>query len=600
MGVDWEYLRGIEGDPTDFGENELEELYQSLAGISKLRPRDKTSEKLEMLFTLTQAVMMAKNSKVTLLEVELGELADSAGRGDAHREKQLIQEIEHLKMLLQKSDSKRNGETTEEDIAYDWSSGWKIKKKQMEKDLAQKNEEILQFMDDIQSLEAERDNFKANTIEFEQRLVVATQEINSVTSELISLRDSHAHIQECLAEAQNEIEGIRSHTEELVIEKAALQQNYDQLSTEVDARVDQLQIVLTDRESELKQLRSQIHHQNRPQPGFMQQSMIEYSQLQQLQQEVKKRDTEIEHLTEKLKEAATEIDNSAQIITKLKKNKKSLSEGEATVVSSLRGELNESRQHLAQMRTQLLAAEEDAQMHAQNLATAIGELQAYMAGEFTLGDAVRELKEARNQVRIRDTQISQLTTLVNSLQININDVLEENTQLRDQLKLSPRQDIKLPGVRQSNWQDSKNIIERLTNKVNKLQDERVNLRTKVYELTRELSNVKGSLQVTALQMPHLLTQGSNETMESQINQLSHRVSELIEAKSTEQQQETSQLSAQLQDLRDKCARCSLTAGHKTTAAYYFLGHGGLPRRGCLQPVHTGLRGVSGVNCIKGR
>lgn len=64
------------------------------------------------------------------------------------------------------------------------------------------------------------------------------------------------------------------------------------------------------------------------------------------------------------------------------------------------------------------------------LSTVIGELQSYMAGEFSLADAVRELKEVRSQVRIRDSQITQLTALVNTLQININHLIEENGQLR--------------------------------------------------------------------------------------------------------------------------------------------------------------------------
>ena len=53
-----------------------------------------------------------------------------------------------------------------------------------------------------------------------------------------------------------------------------------------------------------------------------------------------------------------------------------------------------------------------------------------MAGEFSLADAVRELREARNQVRVRDRQITELTALINSLQININDLIEENGDLR--------------------------------------------------------------------------------------------------------------------------------------------------------------------------
>ena len=64
------------------------------------------------------------------------------------------------------------------------------------------------------------------------------------------------------------------------------------------------------------------------------------------------------------------------------------------------------------------------------MTTVIGELQSYMDGEFSLADAVKDLKETRSQVRIRDEQLTQLTALVNSFQININEILEENLVLR--------------------------------------------------------------------------------------------------------------------------------------------------------------------------
>lgn len=41
--------------------------------------------------------------------------------------------------------------------------------------------------------------------------------------------------------------------------------------------------------------------------------------------------------------------------------------GEGAVITQLRGELSDARNQLQQMRTQLLAAEEDAQLHAQDV-----------------------------------------------------------------------------------------------------------------------------------------------------------------------------------------------------------------------------------------
>ena len=42
--------------------------------------------------------------------------------------------------------------------------------------------------------------------------------------------------------AQGELEGVRSHVEELSGEKARIQRRYDELSAAVDARVDQLEV----------------------------------------------------------------------------------------------------------------------------------------------------------------------------------------------------------------------------------------------------------------------------------------------------------------------------------------------------------------------
>lgn len=42
-------------------------------------------------------------------------------------------------------------------------------------------------------------------------------------------------------------------------------------------------------------------------------------------------------------------------------------EGEAAAVSQLRAQLHEAQQHTQQLRMQLLAAEEDAQLHAQDV-----------------------------------------------------------------------------------------------------------------------------------------------------------------------------------------------------------------------------------------
>ncbi|XP_063589647.1 centrosomal protein of 290 kDa-like [Penaeus indicus] len=364
MGVDWEYLRGVTGDAGEWKEADLEELYQSLASVTKLRPRDKTPEKLELLFTLTQAVMMTKYSQVVTLEEEVGRLAESAGRGDAQREQELQAEIKHLKKLLKSSQIPEAA--ADSDVPYDWSSGWKIKKKEMEEALLRKNEEIQQFMDDLQTCENERASLRMAVMELEDRLADATKEINRITSDYISVKESHNHAQESLSIIREEVKGLHCQVEELAAEKSFVQEKYDELSTAVDARVDQLKIVISQREEELQRVKAQLFQRSSLGPSF-QQAQSDMSHILHLEQEVKERDEEITRLSQQLAEATQEIESSAVIINKLKKSRVSAVEGDAAVINQLRGELHEAQQQVQQMRTQLLAAEEDAQLHAQDV-----------------------------------------------------------------------------------------------------------------------------------------------------------------------------------------------------------------------------------------
>ncbi|KAK7084155.1 hypothetical protein SK128_006298, partial [Halocaridina rubra] len=88
----------------------------ALAGVSKLRPRDKTPEKLELLFTLTQAVMVTKYAQVMTLEEELGKLAESAGKRDAQREEELEAEVSRLRKIV--AHGQAEGFVEDENVAY--------------------------------------------------------------------------------------------------------------------------------------------------------------------------------------------------------------------------------------------------------------------------------------------------------------------------------------------------------------------------------------------------------------------------------------------------------------------------------------------------
>ena len=91
----------------------------------------------------------------------------------------------------------------------------------------------------------------------------------------------------------------------------------------------------------------------------------------------------------------------------------------------------------------LKESEEHAGAKEKELIEALNRLRDYESGDYQLEQAVNEIKGLKNQIKIRDRDIETLTKHLNKLDLTLNDVLEENDDLRAKLGMLPKEKINL-------------------------------------------------------------------------------------------------------------------------------------------------------------
>lgn len=88
-------------------------------------------------------------------------------------------------------------------------------------------------------------------------------------------------------------------------------------------------------------------------------------------------------------------------------------------------------------------SEEQAVTKGRELVEALNRLREYESGNYQIQQAVEEIKGLKNQVKVRDRDIQQLTKHLNKLDVTLNDILEENDDLRAKLGMNPREKLDL-------------------------------------------------------------------------------------------------------------------------------------------------------------
>ncbi|XP_065257056.1 centrosomal protein of 290 kDa [Emys orbicularis] len=356
--------------------------------------------------------------------------------------------------------------------------------------LSKKNFELVQYLDEIQSLTETNEKLEAQNQEMRKNLEESVQEMEKMTDEYNKMKLIVQQSDIVMDQLRKEKEHVHLQIQELTDQLKAKNEEDDPLMAAVNAKVEEWKRILASKDDEIIEYQQMLF--NLREKLKMAQLDADKNNVMALQQGVQERDSQIRLLTEQVEQYTKEMGKNALIIEDLK-NELQKDKGLSSLAQQNRiGEIQEKLQLLEQRTKEAERvaelAESDAREKDKELIEALKRMRDYETGIYGLEDAIAEIKDLKKQIKIRDHETEGLIKEVNKLELKINDFLDENEDLRERLGLDPKTMIDLTefknskALKQQQYRAENQI---LLKEIERLEEERVALKQQIRKLAQE-------------------------------------------------------------------------------------------------------------------
>uniref|UniRef100_A0ABM5GFH0 Centrosomal protein of 290 kDa n=1 Tax=Pogona vitticeps TaxID=103695 RepID=A0ABM5GFH0_9SAUR len=552
--LEWKKIMRVDPDALPRQEELADNLFEMVAKVDGNDIKDVNPERLIQLFKISQSLMKMKNqevelaleevekageeqakfenklkSKVMKLEKELEAAQRSTGGRDtrflrdeirqlgrqleqkdrelADMEKELEKEKKvNEQLALRNEDAenensklRRENEQLRQDVIdyqrqIDTQKETLLSRRGEESDyrsqLSKKNFELVQYLDEIQTLTEANEKLEAQNQEMRKNLEESVQEMEKMTDEYNKMKLIVQQSDIVMDQLRKEKEQYKQQVHELMEQLRAKNEEDDPLMAAVNEKVEEWKEILASKDDEIIEYQQML--MNLREKLKVAQLDADKSSVMALQQGLQERDSQIKLLTEQVEQYTKEMEKNTLIIENLKndlekgKGLASVTQQDCTEEIQEKLRLLEQKAKEAERVAEL--AEADARNKDKELIDTLKRMKNYETGIYGLEDAVAEIKDLKTQVKIRDREIETLIKEINRLELKINDFLDENEDLRERLGLDPKTIIDLSEFKSSKalkQQQYKAENQILLKEIERLEEERVALKQHIRRLAQE-------------------------------------------------------------------------------------------------------------------
>ncbi|KAH9503689.1 hypothetical protein Btru_067161 [Bulinus truncatus] len=383
--------------------------------------------------------------------------------------------------------------------------------------LAKKNKELAETMEELQNVTDDNDLLKKKCEQLQQNLEDAIQQMDRTSEDYLKLKSVLQQSDAVTDALREENELLKNQVQDLTEQVRSKGEADDAIMVAVNQKVDEWQEIMQEKDIQINNLQEEIFKmKSQLIAANMDSDKVSVSALSEV---LKDKDKQIVELTEKVDQYTVEMEKNAALIEDLNNelHKAGSSQGDRmhTKIKEFQNENKLLRERLKQAEEENKKADQDCRVKDKELSELLERMRQYEAGEYGLAEAVQEIKEGKNQIKIREREIEELTQYINKAEMKINELLDENEELRYKLGMDPKAPMDLTEFRKNKairQEEMKALNFTLQREIEMLEEERVADKKKIRKLAQQLGQRAVALGLTAEDL--LAVQDYTETLKA--------------------------------------------------------------------------------------